>query len=172
MEPQNGLTDKISASVSETPQEPFFLRCLFFRCWHGWTWRGLIKGRFPGESVRPAVLFAQSDMQPGCRFPFLSVPQAYVLALLQSTRCSQSGESGRASLEDTWDRHGASRFTYDIGNMFECSLLDFWNWFDWGKIYYISTTVVHYHFSISISRCSGHKCQIHWCLSCHTPLKQ
>ncbi|KAM7415007.1 hypothetical protein PAMA_019704 [Pampus argenteus] len=30
MEPQNGPPDKISASASETPQEPF-LRCLFFR---------------------------------------------------------------------------------------------------------------------------------------------
>lgn len=50
-----------------------------------------------------------------------------MLALLQSTRCSQSGKSGWASLEDTWDRRGASCFLYDIENMFEFSLLDFGN---------------------------------------------
>lgn len=47
-ESQKSPADKISASTSKTPQDPF-LPLLFFRWWHTRIKRALIKGRFLGE---------------------------------------------------------------------------------------------------------------------------
>lgn len=108
---QQKRSQRMAVQIKSLPVPLKTHRSLFFRCWHRWTWRGLIRGRFPGEPVVPAVLFAQFDMQPGCCFPFLSVPQAYLLALLQSARCSRSGESVWAGLKDTHTGKGVSCLT-------------------------------------------------------------
>lgn len=113
---------KMALQIKSLPAPVKTHRSLFFRCWHGWTWRGLIKGHFPGEPVRPAVLFAEYNMQPGCCFPFLSVPQVYLLALLQSARCSQSWRECTGKPEGHTSRRGSLSVTLE--NKLEFSLLD------------------------------------------------
>lgn len=155
---QHEWSRRMALQIKSLPAPLKTHRSPFFRCWHGWTWRGLIKGHFPGESVSLTVIFAQFDMQPGCCFPFLSVPQAYLLALLQSTRCSQSSGGVWAGLKDTWNGKGASCMTLGINQN-----LAFWtwSWFDQDNIYYISTAAVHHQFNISW-------CPVHIC-HCHSP---
>lgn len=133
----------------KTPQEPF-LPWLFFRCWQRWTQRGLIKGRFPWESVRPAVLFAQSDMQPGHFFFFVCLRPMCLPYFSPQGALSLEREDGQA-WRRMWNRQGASHFSSYIMNMFALRHLGFGNWFDQGEIDYISTTVVQHQFSISLS---------------------
>lgn len=82
-------------------------------------------------------------MQLGCPFPFPPAPRANVLALLCTTRCSQPGERGWASLRETENTSGASRFLCDIGNatLFKFSHLDIGNLCDQGKTDCISLNI-------------------------------
>lgn len=75
---QHKRSQRMALQMKSPPEPLKPHRSLFFRCWHRWTWRAIIKGHFlqgglvivwgVGESV---LFFTQFNMQPG---GFISIP--------------------------------------------------------------------------------------------------